>query len=217
MAGSCDTVRMRSKEDLYAAIGSPPGLAAPPMSMSAHMMQAPLYCHGELYMPSSDSAPLSPMKVALPARMERMPNVETKLENDGVRFDWPSSDRVGKSPAGTAVSEQLFFHDVGSPPAGSAIEKLFLPDISCDGVDDMCVSVGSLGHPHCCSLPCKFARAGRCKDGDKCNRCHLCKWTKGKEKAKRAYLLALGREIPEDDMPPVADEAADCEADLVEM
>jgi len=38
-------------------------------------------------------------------------------------------------------------------------------------------SVGSAGHPHCCGLPCKYARIkSRCKDGPKCTRCHLCRF-----------------------------------------
>lgn len=43
-----------------------------------------------------------------------------------------------------------------------------------------CPSVGSLGHPHSCNLPCKFHRkANGCKDGQYCVRCHLCHWTRG--------------------------------------
>jgi len=40
-------------------------------------------------------------------------------------------------------------------------------------------SAGSAGHPHCCSLPCKYVRKSRgCKDGLKCTRCHLCRFTR---------------------------------------
>jgi hypothetical protein len=41
------------------------------------------------------------------------------------------------------------------------------------------VSVGSVGHPHCCGEPCKYASKPRgCKDGAQCKRCHICKWTR---------------------------------------
>mmetsp|Transcript_9491 Transcript_9491/g.27060 ORF Transcript_9491/g.27060 Transcript_9491/m.27060 type:complete len:222 (-) Transcript_9491:56-721(-) len=40
-------------------------------------------------------------------------------------------------------------------------------------------SSGSAGHPFCCADPCKFARTRRgCRDGDACDRCHLCVWRK---------------------------------------
>jgi len=46
-------------------------------------------------------------------------------------------------------------------------------------------SAGSLGHPFRCHLPCKFFTKSKrgCKDGSQCNRCHLCKWSKGCEEA----------------------------------
>jgi hypothetical protein len=38
-------------------------------------------------------------------------------------------------------------------------------------------SCGSVGHPHSCAEPCKYARKKRgCKDGLACSRCHLCTW-----------------------------------------
>eukprot|EP00929_Paragymnodinium_shiwhaense_P015565 TRINITY_DN123676_c0_g1_i1.p1 TRINITY_DN123676_c0_g1~~TRINITY_DN123676_c0_g1_i1.p1 ORF type:complete len:229 (+),score=22.37 TRINITY_DN123676_c0_g1_i1:90-776(+) len=50
-------------------------------------------------------------------------------------------------------------------------------------------SLGSAGHPWSCALPCKFVmRTRSCKDGVQCTRCHLCKWTKGSERRKRADL-----------------------------
>jgi len=41
-------------------------------------------------------------------------------------------------------------------------------------------SVGSVGHPHMCAAPCKFAGKHSCKDGASCTRCHLCTWTRAK-------------------------------------
>lgn len=41
------------------------------------------------------------------------------------------------------------------------------------------VSIGSVGHPSQCAEACKFIRKSRgCKDGAKCDRCHLCRWRK---------------------------------------
>mmetsp|Transcript_23524 Transcript_23524/g.54615 ORF Transcript_23524/g.54615 Transcript_23524/m.54615 type:complete len:238 (-) Transcript_23524:147-860(-) len=42
-----------------------------------------------------------------------------------------------------------------------------------------CVSFGSHGHPLNCAPACKYATRGKgCKDGAKCDHCHLCKWKK---------------------------------------
>lgn len=73
----------------------------------------------------------------------------------------------------------------------------------CEQVTEVQISVGSAGHPHRCGLPCKFSRRpGHCKDKDQCTRCHLCKWSKGREKQKRAIISAT----PHDEMsrtPPM--------------
>jgi len=38
-------------------------------------------------------------------------------------------------------------------------------------------SRGSVGHPHKCNIPCKYAFKNRgCKDGADCLRCHQCEW-----------------------------------------
>lgn len=50
-------------------------------------------------------------------------------------------------------------------------------------VDAHAHSIGSVGHPHSCALPCKFSRGGRvCKDGTACRRCHLCAWTRSEQR-----------------------------------
>lgn len=53
--------------------------------------------------------------------------------------------------------------------------------VTCGGVGDDAsgreASLGSEGHPHSCSLPCKFAgRPQGCDKGANCARCHLCDW-----------------------------------------
>lgn len=45
------------------------------------------------------------------------------------------------------------------------------------------LSIGSVGHPHACSLACKYHnKASGCKDGLECRRCHLCHWFRRMEK-----------------------------------
>mmetsp|Transcript_64242 Transcript_64242/g.199303 ORF Transcript_64242/g.199303 Transcript_64242/m.199303 type:complete len:294 (+) Transcript_64242:114-995(+) len=50
--------------------------------------------------------------------------------------------------------------------------------------DDVPVpSVGSAGHPFCCGFPCKYARKPRgCKEGKSCERCHLCHFTRARQR-----------------------------------
>jgi len=41
------------------------------------------------------------------------------------------------------------------------------------------MSLGSVGHPHTCSEPCKYAwKKNGCKDGENCDRCHFCQWSR---------------------------------------
>mmetsp|Transcript_94962 Transcript_94962/g.306602 ORF Transcript_94962/g.306602 Transcript_94962/m.306602 type:complete len:228 (-) Transcript_94962:129-812(-) len=55
------------------------------------------------------------------------------------------------------------------------------------------VSCGSIGHPHCCAEPCKYATKKRgCKDGAACKRCHICIW-KRYEVVRRAPQLGMPR------------------------
>lgn len=53
--------------------------------------------------------------------------------------------------------------------------------VPCSSQDDGIApppSLGSVGHPHLCNAPCKYAmKTNRgCKDGVNCLHCHLCKW-----------------------------------------
>jgi hypothetical protein len=48
------------------------------------------------------------------------------------------------------------------------------------------VSVGSIGHPHSCAPACKYnGKKAGCKDGQLCDRCHLCRWTRCTDRAVR--------------------------------
>eukprot|EP00927_Polykrikos_kofoidii_P051019 TRINITY_DN44836_c0_g1_i1.p1 TRINITY_DN44836_c0_g1~~TRINITY_DN44836_c0_g1_i1.p1 ORF type:complete len:550 (+),score=46.51 TRINITY_DN44836_c0_g1_i1:38-1687(+) len=45
------------------------------------------------------------------------------------------------------------------------------------GLSTAVASIGTLGHPTSCALPCKFFSSNRgCKEESNCNRCHLCPW-----------------------------------------
>jgi len=47
-----------------------------------------------------------------------------------------------------------------------------------------CFSLGSRGHPLTCAAGCKyFWKVRGCKDGSACSRCHLCTWSRGKERS----------------------------------
>lgn len=50
------------------------------------------------------------------------------------------------------------------------------------------LSVGSAGHPRACGGPCKYhsRKAGGCKDGHQCARCHLCVWHRSAARAAAA-------------------------------
>lgn len=40
-------------------------------------------------------------------------------------------------------------------------------------------SLGSIGHPHNCTTPCKYVRRkGGCRDGAQCPHCHVCRWSR---------------------------------------
>jgi len=46
-------------------------------------------------------------------------------------------------------------------------------------------SRGSRDHPHACAQPCKFFYSAKgCKDGDNCERCHMCPWKGSAANAK---------------------------------
>jgi hypothetical protein len=53
--------------------------------------------------------------------------------------------------------------------------------------DGHVLSIGSVGHPHSCGLPCKYSRGSRvCKDAAACRRCHVCPWRRSEERARAA-------------------------------
>jgi hypothetical protein len=52
------------------------------------------------------------------------------------------------------------------------------------------VSVGSVGHPHDCGPPCKYARRkGGCQHGRFCKECHQCQWARDCSTAVPALVV----------------------------
>jgi hypothetical protein len=46
-------------------------------------------------------------------------------------------------------------------------------------MDPRMLTLGSLGHPFQCGLPCKYAgRTKGCREGRHCQCCHMCKWSR---------------------------------------
>uniref|UniRef100_A0A7S4RL07 C3H1-type domain-containing protein n=1 Tax=Alexandrium monilatum TaxID=311494 RepID=A0A7S4RL07_9DINO len=60
-------------------------------------------------------------------------------------------------------------------------------------VSNSVLSRGSLGHPHSCGLACKYVwRPRGCKDGERCKRCHVCRWRRATEREALAAERASG-------------------------
>jgi len=59
-------------------------------------------------------------------------------------------------------------------------------------------SAGSTGHPHYCSLPCKYVwKKSGCKDGNKCTRCHLCRFVPDdRRRTRRRGACKHSQELP---------------------
>lgn len=59
------------------------------------------------------------------------------------------------------------------------------------------ISIGSVGHPHCCKAPCRyFRRKGGCRDGDQCELCHICQWSRRPPEEKPIVERSSLRCIP---------------------
>jgi len=58
------------------------------------------------------------------------------------------------------------------------------------------ISLGSVGHPHNCSSPCKYVkRKNGCSNGTACQNCHQCKWTRDRSKTVSSVInLSAGSE-----------------------
>jgi len=85
------------------------------------------------------------------------------------------------SPRCDSSFEQTSQH--ATSPSGSELLREQSPEPFCEQLQVPAPpSLGSVGHPECCSFPCKFAFKGRgCKEGANCKRCHICRWTRQSE------------------------------------
>mmetsp|Transcript_13397 Transcript_13397/g.36523 ORF Transcript_13397/g.36523 Transcript_13397/m.36523 type:complete len:358 (+) Transcript_13397:85-1158(+) len=46
---------------------------------------------------------------------------------------------------------------------------------------EVCISIGTRGHPHTCGAACRYVRRkGGCRDGASCTNCHVCLWQREK-------------------------------------
>jgi len=64
-----------------------------------------------------------------------------------------------------------------SPAASSQELGCIQPLSPSKPLEEVRLSAGSAGHPHCCGLPCKYAGKKKgCKEGAECTRCHLCRF-----------------------------------------
>lgn len=92
------------------------------------------------------------------------------------RVLWREHARGDQAPSDSACHRQRLVPD--GPEGGGPCQA---------PADAPAHSVGSMGHPHSCALPCKYARGGRaCKEGATCSRCHLCPWSRSVEQHARA-------------------------------
>mmetsp|Transcript_61128 Transcript_61128/g.138112 ORF Transcript_61128/g.138112 Transcript_61128/m.138112 type:complete len:291 (+) Transcript_61128:61-933(+) len=64
-----------------------------------------------------------------------------------------------------------------------------------DDVPCPIASVGSIGHPLKCAMPCKYfqKKSRGCKDGQTCERCHLCHWRPAENRRRRAQAAQQSR------------------------
>lgn len=77
---------------------------------------------------------------------------------------------------------------VQEPQQAIEVERPQLDGESPDSdADQVLPSVGSAGHPQRCAAACKyFQKSKGCKDGEACDRCHLCAWKSKRRKPKKA-------------------------------
>jgi len=77
-------------------------------------------------------------------------------------------------------------------------------------LDAQVPSLGSYGHPHNCAGGCKYAWKPRgCKDGPMCTRCHICPWTRARERARTTEPNSDGTgDLQESTLEPSSDATA---------
>lgn len=122
----------------------------------------------------------------------------------------PSSTSAGATTAAPLASDpDIVSQSVGLPPPpglplppGLSVSTTppVVTDLVCGVCDERAVpnlgvedqhleggtvhlSVGSVGHPYTCAAACRYVkRKGGCRDGSKCQHCHLCFWSRPAEK-----------------------------------
>jgi len=86
-------------------------------------------------------------------------------------------NKSGSARIRTPSPESLYEWQQNVPPPPPPYGSPCKAEAVAVGQRSCIISKGSLGHPHSCAAPCKFAKKGRgCKDKEECDHCHLCVW-----------------------------------------
>jgi len=71
-------------------------------------------------------------------------------------------------------------------------------DEAADASAEACPSVGSIGHPYTCGIPCKYTRKQKgCKDGKFCVCCHMCIWRRYQPPTGATLAAPLAQVAPQ--------------------
>jgi len=132
------------------------------------------------------------------------------VEEETRAFDGDSNNALdGENvPSGANGCRTLLLDSYVPAPKGSAFP-------AAEKGPNLCLStlsMGSVGHPHSCAAACKYhTKKAGCKDGYKCTRCHLCKWSRYGEKTTTFLMNMpnnLNDNIPDPPLVGVSDQAS---------
>jgi len=124
-----------------------------------------------------------PMIDFLPSAHKELERTELTLRNSHLSDEEDAVQRYICS--GSGVDDNLALNIPTCSPSSiplvvfpvipAVIMPFTIPDEN--GCGPAMASAGSAGHPHTCGQPCKYWTKKRgCKDGAKCDHCHLCDW-----------------------------------------
>lgn len=92
---------------------------------------------------------------------------------------------ASSTSASSAAAPEAAVLQVGTAPPGRSCLGCLSSELR--GAAASAPSVGSRGHPDHCAPPCKFASKQKgCKDAASCSRCHLCPFTRERDREGKA-------------------------------